>query len=250
MAKRKKPDEDQPNDSDNINESDDTFGLPEIEYEPLDRDKSPEPSSSSSPDLQDTPSTSYEPEEVQANEELSQPSQYTYMQENEERRSSSAGLWITFFILLVGAGLAAWIFYFKPKIEEESRREAAERKAKQELERRARQRADSLADIARREQWIADSIANANPAVGLIEVLEGRTGAYRVVIASAIDDDLLMDYAKKLSKKGVSSKIVPPFGDTKFYRLTIAEGESWSAAQSLADGLKGEYGSEVWVLKY
>ena len=40
MAKRKKPGEDGPNEnSENINESDDTFGLPEIEYEPLKREE-------------------------------------------------------------------------------------------------------------------------------------------------------------------------------------------------------------------
>lgn len=250
MAKRKKTDEDQPNDSDNINESDDTFGLPEIEYEPLDRDKSSEPISQ---DSQHTAPSSYEPEpveETQPTEELSQPSQYTYMQEKEERRSSSAGLWITFVVLLIGGGIAVWVLYFKPRIEAKNKLEAAE-KAKQEAERLARLRAtDSLNAIAAREQWLADSLANAHPAVGTIETLEDRTGAYRVVIASAIDDDLLMDYAKKLSRKGISSKIVPPFGDTKFFRLTIAEGDTWSAAQSLADGLKGEYGDEVWVLRY
>jgi hypothetical protein len=247
MAKRKNRDEDQPNDSDNINESDDTFGLPEIEYEPLDRDKSTEPSSQ---DTQDSPPTSYEPEQVETNEEISQPSQYTYMQEKEERRSSSAVIWIILVLLFLAGGLGAWIYYFKPRIEERNKKEAAERAAQRELERRNRQRTDSLNELARREQWLADSLASANPAVGTIEMLEDRTGAYRVVIASAIDDDLLMDYAKKLSKKGVSSKIVPPFGETKFYRLTIAEGDSWSAAQALADGLKGEYGSEVWVLRY
>ena len=68
--------------------------------------------------------------------------------------------------------------------------------------------------------------------------------------ARPIDDDLLMDYAKKLSAKGVSTKIIPPFGDNKFYRLAIADQDSFALAQSNADAAKADYGAGVWVIKY
>jgi hypothetical protein len=71
-----------------------------------------------------------------------------------------------------------------------------------------------------------------------------------VVVASAVDVDLLTDYAKKLSEKGVSSKIIPPYGKYKVYRITIDSGDSFAMAQAKADGLKAEYGDAVWVLKY
>jgi hypothetical protein len=49
----------------------------------------------------------------------------------------------------------------------------------------------------------------------------------------------------------VTSKIIPPFGKSKFHRLAIAEGETYAAAQATADGMKGgDYGNEVWVVKY
>jgi hypothetical protein len=60
-----------------------------------------------------------------------------------------------------------------------------------------------------------------------------------------------MDYAKKLSSSGVTSKIIPPFGKSQFHRLAIAEGDSYANAQATADGIKGgEYGNDVWVVKY
>ena len=71
-----------------------------------------------------------------------------------------------------------------------------------------------------------------------------------MVISSDIDDDLIMDYAKKLSKKGVSSKIIPPHGKVKFFRLAISEADSYSDAQGKADGLKGDYSDGAWVVKY
>jgi len=101
-----------------------------------------------------------------------------------------------------------------------------------------------------RKRLEADSLAKASPAQGTIETLSERTRRYFVVVSSNIDDDLLMDYAKKLSAKGVSSKIIPPFGTTKFYRLAIADFDTYSAAQSSADVSKAEYGSALWVIRY
>ena len=89
------------------------------------------------------------------------------------------------------------------------------------------------------------------PAIGTIETLSGRSGRYYVVVASAIDGDLIMDYAKKLSANGVSTKIIPPFGKSKFHRLAVAEGDTYPTTQETADGMKGgDYGDKVWVVKY
>ena len=65
-----------------------------------------------------------------------------------------------------------------------------------------------------------------------------------------IDDDLLMDYAKKLSAKGVSTKIIPPFGTKKFFRLAIGDHDTFALAQTNADAAKADYGGGVWVIKY
>jgi len=103
-----------------------------------------------------------------------------------------------------------------------------------------------------RQKRISDSLAiiELKPAEGTIETLEGRTGRYYVVVASDIDDDLLMDHAKDLSGKGISSKIIPPHGKVRFYRLAIADGDTYTSAQATADGLKAEHGDKLWVTKY
>nr|HNH61741.1 hypothetical protein [Cyclobacteriaceae bacterium] len=80
--------------------------------------------------------------------------------------------------------------------------------------------------------------------------LTERTGRYYVVVASAVDDDLLVDHAKKLGEKGVSTKLIPPFRKYKFYRLTIADADTFAAAQQIADSKKSEYTDALWVLKY
>ena len=71
-----------------------------------------------------------------------------------------------------------------------------------------------------------------------------------MVVNSFIDDDLAADFANKLAGEGVSSSLIPPFSDKKFYRLAVSDHESFDEAQSNADQLKATYGEGLWVLKY
>jgi hypothetical protein len=247
MARRKKQnEEDLP--KENTENTDDTFGLPEIEYEPLKRDepvqaeKTEEPVSYSEPVK---PKQSYTPmEEETQNNEYNTSSYY-----NEEEESSP---WpkifgITAVLLLIGG--AAWFFgYYQPK------RKAAEKEKQEQLARdEAAKREQELRDqqAADLEKRRADSLASITaPVEGEIATLSDRTGRYYVIVASGIDGDLIMDYAKKLAPKGLSPKIIPPHGKVRFYRLAIAEGDTYAATQATADQLKAEYPAGTWVAKW
>src|SRR5688572_25756741 len=103
MARRKKQDEGQP--SDNVNENqntDDTFGLPEIEYRPLNREQAPEPApESSSATSQNQTYKEMEREEVQ-NNEYNQ-NQNTYYDEDDDNGSPWPKiLGVLAILLLVG----------------------------------------------------------------------------------------------------------------------------------------------------
>lgn len=262
MAKRKSPSEDQLNDdSENFNDADDTFGLPEIEYEPLNReepvDKPVEEVVEVREEYRETVVEEEEPETVEHPEERfveeEQPSDYTYTFKDEEPPVWPKALLIVLLVVaVVGGGL--WYFLkYKPEQDEKSRLAAFALSQKQQQEKRAAFTRDSLAQIeAVRSQRVSDSLAqlNAKPAVGSVEKLTGRTRQYYVVVASAIDDDLLMDHANKLVGQGVTCKIIPPFGKTAFYRLAIDQGDTYADAQTKADGMKGEYGDNVWVVRY
>lgn len=265
MAKKKKPDEDEPKNENLNNDSDDSFGLPEIEYEPLQKKEIPEEPVEPEPEVTQEPdseveqeesviASTYEGEESQYNEE-SQPveDEETYQYKPYEEEPS---IWpkVAGIVLVVVLALAtAWFFLmYQPQ-----QKEASE-KARIEEERKAIEK-QKVADAKKLQDKIdaenkrkQDSIeaANKTPAVGTVQTLNERTGRYYVVIASALDKDLLMDYAKKLSVKGVSSEIIPPFGKHKVSRLTIAKGDTFATAQAKAEDLKGEHGSAIWVLKY
>ena len=84
MARRKKQDEDEPQDNqDNLNnDSDDTFGLPEVEYEPINRDEPVKETVVEEP-VYETPRVEEEPktETYEYKEEVVEPDPY----EHEEK---------------------------------------------------------------------------------------------------------------------------------------------------------------------
>jgi hypothetical protein len=132
---------------------------------------------------------------------------------------------------------------------------AADQEAKARQEQEAKDKEQQLLAEQKRledERRAADSLANlsATPPAGTIETLSERTGRYYVIIASGIDGDLIEDYAKKLAPKGLSPKIIPPYGKVKFYRLAIADGDTYATTQATADQLKSEYTDGAWVVKY
>lgn len=234
--------------NDKPDNSDESFGLPEIEYKPLDQ-----PTQSSKP-----------PEEVVASESSSGYS-YTSTESNTDQRppndpgddldmdepKSKAPVILGIVIVLVLAisGYLIYNFVLKPRAEKAEKarqdqlvREESLKKQKDEEARIARE-----AEAERKRQ---EDLANAKPAVGSIETLSVPTKRYYVIVASDIDDDLLMDFAKKLSVKGISTKIIPPFGEKKFYRLAITDQDTFASAQTNAEAAKADYGGAVWVMKY
>jgi hypothetical protein len=246
MARRKKQNEDdQP--KENTENTDDTFGLPEIEYEPLKREEPPqvekteEPVSYTEPVKQKQSYTKME--EETPNNEYNQSSSYY---EEEESSPWPKILGITAVLLLIGG--AAWFFgYYQPK-RKAAEKEQQEQLARDEAAKREQEIRDQQAADAARKQ--ADSLAAATPVAGEIATLNDRTGRYYVIVASGIDGDLIMDYAKKLAPKGLSPKIIPPHGKVKFYRLAIAEGDTYAGTQATADQLKSEYTAGTWVVKW
>src|SRR5688572_24892422 len=284
MARKKKQPTEEP--QENLDNTDDTFGLPEVEYQPLKRDEPPkaeepaqpeeptpdekvvlineytqsvpEPPPTPDPATQFRESESFETEPPKENtyegkrtyEAEHQPYQpsYTY----KEEAPSAAPKIIGIIVLLLLIGGAVWYFAsYRPKQLAKQEQERKDILAAQELARKNEDERLAAAKRAEEEAKKATTQVAATPAVGTIETLSGRSGRYYVVVASSIDGDLIMDYAKKLSMKGVSTKIIPPFGKSSFHRLAIAEGDTYPTTQEAADGLKGgDYGDKVWVVKY
>jgi hypothetical protein len=225
-----------PNDGNN---GDDNFGLPDIDYKPLD---SPGDSASTSSSFESN-------EKFDENREAG--NSYSYTPAEETKSNAPVIIAVIIGLVLVVAGFLIYQYVYKPKAEktrkEQLAKMAAEKKMKDEAARLAKEKEE--AEKRRLEDEKA-AAAIATPAAGTIETLNERTGRYYVVVSSAIDDDLTMDYAKKIVTDGTSIRIIPPFGKKKFYRLTIGDFDTFANAQIKADEVKSKYGDGVWVIKY
>ena len=146
-----------------------------------------------------------------------------------------------------------WYFsMYRPKQQQAEEQLRRERLAAQEDARKKETaRLEEQRRLEEEQKKTTAATATVAPPAGTIETLSDRQGRYFVVVASSIDGDLIMDYAKKLSAKGVTTHIIPPFGNTKFHRLAVANGDTYANAQATADGMKGgDYGDKLWVIKY
>ncbi len=87
-------------------------------------------------------------------------------------------------------------------------------------------------------------------ASGEITQFDTRTGKSYIIVASFFDEDLAMDHARDLADQGKSPYIIPPFANYRFYRVAIAEFDSYGAAASSIGNYTSEFGQEIWALKY
>jgi len=249
MAKRKKTNEDLPDENVENSNDGDSFGLPDIDYKPINRDDSASSESSheeSTPEPEEKEAT---PESDQSEEQATEESGYVYQASADEKSKAPIIIGVVIAAVVVIAGFLIYNFVYKPKVEKEKielAKAAASKKAA-ELARLAKEKAEAAERLKREAE---EAAAKAKPIEGTIEILSGPTKRYYVVITSAVDADLNMDYAKKLSAKGVSTKIIPPFGKWKFNRLSIGDFETFALAQTSADAAKAEYGDGVWVIRY
>ncbi|MFN7406674.1 MAG: hypothetical protein ACK5SL_09055 [Cyclobacteriaceae bacterium] len=222
------------------NEADDNFGLPEIEYKPIER-------AEETLAVTDGGWETAEPEKKEEPARETPKHLYTPPEEPSSKAPLIIGVIIGVIVLL--AGILIYFYVIKPDQErkEKARIEAAEKKKRDdEAARLAREQAEA----ERKRQEAEEAEKNKIPPAGTIETLSARTQRYYVVVASAVDGDLIMDRAKKMSASGVSSKIIPPFGKWKFYRLAIADFDTFANAQAHADSKKAELGNGLWVIRY
>jgi type II secretory pathway pseudopilin PulG len=227
--------------NDKPDNGEDNFGLPDIEYKPLDQPGAATKSDEVAPPEPPPTFTT----DSGGGGSYADPASDTA---DEPKSKAPVVLGIVIVLVVLLAGYLIYNFVYKPAQVEKAKQEqlakeaAALKKQQEEEARLAKQREE---EERKRQEELAKT-----PPAGTIESLTGRTGRYYVVVSSDIDDDLLMDYAKKLSAKGLSTKIIPPFGDKKFYRLSIADFDSFATAQTQADASKADYSSAVWVIKY
>lgn len=252
---KRKKDSSENNDSFEDNDSDD-FGLPEIEdadssYSDSDKEEDSYDSddysysSSADDDTSDYEDQNYYASDEEENEDYTnlegseQKEYYVHGLNEEEKSGSKAGIVILIILLVLAAAAAIYWFLIRtpePVIVEPKPQPKVIQK-------------DTIPE-KEPEPIIQDKPEPSTTVPGEVTQLSQPTGRYYVIVASFIDDDLAMDYGKKLSKQGVGSTILTPKTEKGFYRLALADFASLKDATLKSEQLKSTYGSDVWVIKY
>jgi hypothetical protein len=258
---------------DNINEADDSFGLPDLDFNTLD-EESEEEGEEESKEEDTTEETAEAVEEVEAiaeeevstEEETNVEEEDSYEEEVEEEAApvrttyvppkpeSNTPKIIAVLIIVILAVVAIWYFgFYRPQAAAtEQARIEAEAKATEDARKLAAKKkteADRLA-AEQTANEAADEDEQVSSEATFITISES-TGRYYIVIESFIDSDMAADYGKELVVKGFSTALLSPQGKRKFHRLTMSgDYGSFVEAQEEANKLKGEFGKDLWVLKY
>lgn len=226
-------------------QDDDSFGLPDLNYKPLEPKKeTPASTPKMEKKVEKTATTTTRIQSPSTVKPV-----MPVRSEEPEADKSRVIIGILVPILILVAGYFGYLYLYKKPKEEKARQEqlAADEAAKK------KKAADEEAARLAKEREEAERLtreANAKPAIGTIETLSAQTGRWYVVAASSVDGDLIMDEAQRKSAAGVSTKIIPPFGKWKYYRLTISDFDTFALADANAKESAATYNGKLWVMKY
>ena len=211
-------------------EENEDYGLPNVEYSPIDR------------------------EAQGASGKSAQPNKSKMSEKKKTNNNTPAILAVVFILLAVL--VVGYFFVIKPNMDAtaEQERLAAEQ-AQIEAEAQAEKEREEARLAAEEEERLAAEAAEAEaeaaePETGTITVLSAKTGMSYVVVGSFFDGDMAQDAGNKLAGEGVSTYILEPVGDVKFYRLAVESFDNYGDASAAIENYRGTYGDEIWALKY
>lgn len=85
---------------------------------------------------------------------------------------------------------------------------------------------------------------------GSVTIINGRTQRNYIVVGSFFDEDNANDYGNLLASKGIDAKIIQPGRGRRFYKLAVADFDTFDEASDNIHTYKETYGEQIWVLTY
>jgi len=207
----------------------DDYGIPDVEFSPIDRGSQGNPNKS-----------------TQSNKKK---------MTNQRKTDSKAPVIIAIVVIIILVIVAGYFFIIKPsQVAAEKEKIALEEQQALESEaeaEKARQEEEDLLVAEAEEARFAEEEAElAEPETGSVTVLSEKTGRSYVIVGSFFDGDMAHDAGNKLASEGVSTYILEPAGEVRFYRLAVEGYDSFGDALAAVDDYSATYGSEIWALKY
>lgn len=100
-----------------------------------------------------------------------------------------------------------------------------------------------------KDQIIVENF-ESKPKVGEITLVNEKTGKHYIVIGSFIDEDLAIDYAKKLIKKDIGVYIINSIKKNRYTYVAVDAADNLDDAKQLVSTLSSRYHKKAWVVSY
>lgn len=199
----------------NRSNDDDEFGLPEVSYEPIDRENANSP-------LEDEPE---------------------YYTDKEPEESNQKKIWLIIGLIVLILGVIGTIVYFVAFHEES---EPPQEQMVSDIVTEPEPEPEPVEEIVEETPEVLATTYNN------ITTISSPTGRSYIIVASFVDEDLANDFGQKLlNEQGVGTIIIEPFGKTSLlHRVAIADYANFQEAMIEVENYKTTYGPETWVLKY
>lgn len=197
-------------------DNDDEFGLPEVSYEPIDREN--------------------------ANPPLEDEHRY-YADEDADDNRKKILLTIVFLILFLGIiGTVVYFVAFHNKSAPPQEQLVSDIVSEPEPE----PEPEPVEEVVEETPEVTFNTYNE------VTTISSPTGRSYIIIGSFVDEDLARDFGEKLlQEQGVGTVIIEPFGKTSLlHRVAIADYANFQEAMMEVENHRTTYGPETWVLKY
>jgi len=282
--KKKDPNEDEFNqdDQENINEADDSFGLPDLDFNTLDEEsekesdeteeeteevtepateddevvdevvEEPETEETETDDQEDDGNDDGEPDEEDSNEETTANDAGTTRTYVPPKPESNAPKLIAALIITVLVSIGIWYFaFYRPQAVVAEKAQMEQLRKDEATKRAAAIKADNERKAAEAERSANESEEAEAAETGTFNIITAATGRYYVVVLSNVDSDRAADKGKEMAENGISTVLLSPADKRALSRLALAgDYGSYMEAQEEANKKKAEFGETIWVFKY
>ena len=200
----------------NLNSGTQDYGLPELNFEPIKRE-----------------------EEVQE----PKPVQNKVPKKEEKKKNNIVPVLVGVLVIVLIFGAALYYFVLREPEVEQQAYVPYEPEVPEVVE---EEPVDNSADFAP----IETNDFPAETTEGSITIINERTQRNYIVVGSFFDEDNANDYANLLASRGINAKLIQPSRGRRFYKLAVADFDTFDEASDQISTYKETYGEQIWVLTY
>lgn len=192
------------------------YGLPDVNFEPIDRDEVPDP--------------------------VARPVKRTVHKKEEKKKSNIVPVLVGAFVIVLIFGVALYYFVLREPEPVQQAYVPYEAEVPEVIE----EPVENYEEFTPVEAYEAP----VEPKAGSLTIINGRTQRNYIVVGSFFDEDNAHDYGNLLASRGVDAKIIQPGSRGRFYKLAVADFDTFDNAADQISTFKETYGEQIWVLKY